>query len=792
MGTTLLGCSSAVLLWPGKAPPQSRQPPRVTALPSAAGPARVPQLELESFAPFAAEPRFQPVTDALELDQLARAAQLLAEVRAQQPATDSQSLALWNGRLWERAEQPERALPECEKALSLPGELTDYAELCVARVHVTLGLGKPALQLLSARQYGAATEPKRLLLLSRAAKLSGDVERALQSVGQAAPLLKDAKERAEAELLQAELLITRASASNTALPGARETDVELALTLLRRAFPNLQAKQRQVASELEQRGLSLLSPEKRAVLSVPTLEQNVQELNGLLEGREREEAERRAGALLQTLDESTRNSPLGCELQLIQAKALGALRRYGKAEDVLRVAREKCKADPERGPKIWFLSAKYAGSDGKSTQATNFYGEVEKLYPSDRLADDARFHAALTWLELGDVARFTEMVLSMPDAYPRGDMTREGLFRLALRRMEVGAWGEALHVLDRTLQLTGAEEKRGFDVLGRERFFKARALLALGQREPALAEFLDLVKTQPLSYYMLQSYTWLEREAPGQARAALQAAEEAARSAPFRIASPSELDRPGFHRMLELLRIGELDAALAELDVLGMAKTPAGPDLLWGIARLYERAGFSKFSADLAKRHLGEVSSMWPVNDWEKAWQLAFPRPYWDLVRKHCGEARVEPGLAYAIMREESAFDPEATSIADAYGLMQLIVPTAQKAAKGTNLRVSATSLKSPRVNIALGCRELAHLTGLFAENPLLAIPAYNAGPGRPQRWLRDRPAMDFDLWVELIPFQETRRYFKRVVSSRAAYTYLYERERSESALLLPQRLAAL
>jgi soluble lytic murein transglycosylase len=140
----------------------------------------------------------------------------------------------------------------------------------------------------------------------------------------------------------------------------------------------------------------------------------------------------------------------------------------------------------------------------------------------------------------------------------------------------------------------------------------------------------------------------------------------------------------------------------------------------------------------------------------------------------------------YAIMREESAFDPAAESPAQAYGLMQMIVPTAREYAKVAGLPWDPESLKRPAISIALGCRMLGDLTRKFDSNPLLAVPGYNAGPGRPRRWLRERPGLDFDVWVELIPFEETRRYTKRVLSSRAVYAFLSHPERASEALLLP------
>jgi len=141
-------------------------------------------------------------------------------------------------------------------------------------------------------------------------------------------------------------------------------------------------------------------------------------------------------------------------------------------------------------------------------------------------------------------------------------------------------------------------------------------------------------------------------------------------------------------------------------------------------------------------------------------------------------------------MREESAFDPNAVSPAKAFGLMQLIVPTARKVAKDVGLACDETLLARPDTNIALGCRFLADLRAKFPANPHLAVSAYNAGPGAPVRWVAARESDDFDLWVEQIPYEETRRYTKRVLASYAAYSFLYEREGLDAALRMPKVVA--
>jgi len=99
-------------------------------------------------------------------------------------------------------------------------------------------------------------------------------------------------------------------------------------------------------------------------------------------------------------------------------------------------------------------------------------------------------------------------------------------------------------------------------------------------------------------------------------------------------------------------------------------------------------------------------------------------------------------------------------------------------------------SLKRPSVNIPLGARVLGKYRDQLAQDPLLAIAAYNAGPGAAQRWRKDRPGLSFDLWIELIPYVETRRYIKRVLGSAAVYGVVYEEGAQGAVLALPQAVS--
>ena len=139
-------------------------------------------------------------------------------------------------------------------------------------------------------------------------------------------------------------------------------------------------------------------------------------------------------------------------------------------------------------------------------------------------------------------------------------------------------------------------------------------------------------------------------------------------------------------------------------------------------------------------------------------------------------------------MREESAFLPEEVSRSDARGLFQVIPATGAKMARGLGIRFKGDTLFDPASSARIGARYLAGLRGRFSTAPVLAIPGYNAGPGAPEAWLTDRPGWDFDLWVERIPYAETRGYTKRVIATLFAYEALYGSDLIETANL-PVRL---
>lgn len=539
---------------------------------------------------------------------------------------------------------------------------------------------------------------------------------------------------------------------------------------------------------LELRAIDLLPEKDRVAASQLSVEDQLVQVHGWVEARQFSQAIEGAERALAALPKPSQFAGLGCELGLERGRALAGNRAWSKAAQALADLVDRCKSEPiERRARMLYLAGSYHASDGRHMQAVRYYEMVEREAPHDRLADDARLKAAMSYFEQGVEARFTELLNRMPEDYPNGDMVQDGVFRLALRRMEKSDWSGAASVLDRAAALVGKRDSaRGTEFSGRERYFRARAWMMTGERERGLTELESIVRELPLSYYMLHAYSRLLEADPFRAKKARDEGIKASENTPFAIQARPEFELPGFLRARELLRLGEMDYGRREIDALDLARRGTAPQILWGVALFYAQAGAAKLSHDIARGLLTDWLQHWPSGDWAAAWQLAFPRPFLATVERESKKNEIPEYLTYAIMREESSFDAQAVSPADAYGLMQLIPSTAKLYGKPVGLPWTSTALKTPTINIALGCRALGDLSRTFNSNPLLAIPSYNAGPGASRRWVKDRPQFDFDLWVELIPYRETLRYTKRVLAARAAYAFLYHRETADPVMALP------
>jgi len=236
-----------------------------------------------------------------------------------------------------------------------------------------------------------------------------------------------------------------------------------------------------------------------------------------------------------------------------------------------------------------------------------------------------------------------------------------------------------------------------------------------------------------------------------------------------------------------MLRVEQLDAIqrAQELFVLKRwtearrewrtATADMGPSQLQAAAKLAERSGW----------HDRAIFTLARTGYWDDL-VLRFPLQHADLVKANADRQGIDIAWVFAVMRQESAFMRNARSHAGAMGLMQLMPATAREVAKNV-LKTPPPRRKDlfePDTNIALGSAYLKQMKGELGDSAVLATAAYNAGPHRVTRWL-PKKTLPADIWIELVPFKETRGYLRRVL----AYTVIYEKRMGMQPTRLQERL---
>jgi soluble lytic murein transglycosylase len=145
-----------------------------------------------------------------------------------------------------------------------------------------------------------------------------------------------------------------------------------------------------------------------------------------------------------------------------------------------------------------------------------------------------------------------------------------------------------------------------------------------------------------------------------------------------------------------------------------------------------------------------------------------FPMPFDSQLQRNAKKNNIDVAWAYAIVRRESSFMPDAASHAGALGLMQVMPGTARYLAKQ---KVRKNTLFNPNRNVELGTQYMRYLMDKMDNNPILVTASYNAGWRRVKQWLPEKDNVPLDLWIETIPFKETRNYVKAVLAYQQIYS---------------------
>lgn len=525
---------------------------------------------------------------------------------------------------------------------------------------------------------------------------------------------------------------------------------------------------------------ALAAVDRLRELQTPTVSDRLAFADVALRNRHAARAEAEVRALLADLDGAEDPASEGrARLQL--GKALIATRQYTAARQELAAmpgnadVADRAEALLDRARCLWRLDridaclAEYdaildgdwpakvrstalweAGREAKDNrrweEAAIRLGEFQRLFPDDDYADDAAWHRGRALTELGRTDEAVAALDLLLARYPDSELGAEA-----------GYW------------LAGLRRSRG-------------------DRDGECAAYATLLRTQPDSYWAerarsrladepcppdsasvegedVDPFAWLAGQLSGvDAEVARRHAQELQGSERFRrarilaqtgLGADAEAELEGLRRALER------DSAA----LLGFAQNA----WLIGVPREAMRAVL------LVKARTGKpiLSGDLPA----AVARLLYPVDHLDAVLRWSREYGLDPWFVYAVMREESWFDPQAVSWAGAHGLLQIMPSTGRDLARRVGLAsFERTDLLRPEINIRLGTFYLSELLDDLDREPALALSAYNAGKGNALRWRKNVDGeFDVDRYVAGITYRETYGYVQRVTRTWAIYRRLYD-----------------
>ena len=414
------------------------------------------------------------------------------------------------------------------------------------------------------------------------------------------------------------------------------------------------------------------------------------------------------------------------------------------------------------------------------------YQAAQAIDPAHSYADDAMLREAEEWAVLNNDPKVREVLGALPTKFPDGDMRAEAMWRLGFRAWKNKKYDEAIGLWKNQIAVMPRDDN--YYAEGQAQYWLGRAYFAKRDRKAAVASWREAIMMYPAAYYAMQALNRVRETAPKDYAAIITEISKVPDgfdpNAPaFTFAPRVEWASEGFARAMELVRLGLGDTASAELGKLGLAapknKTrvddPEQIEKLWAMAYLFNRAGNYATSHWPTRWHILAYRRSWPVGANRARWLIAYPRAFWPLLLSNATTNGVPPAMQIAIVREESAFDPQLESYANAVGLTQMIFPTAKRFAQGTGIDVTRDTLRDPDKNVIIGSRFLGFLFKYWDNYTLLVPPSYNAGEGGVKRMLKVRGTWDSDEFIEGIVDDQARNYSKRVLGTFFTYSWLYD-----------------
>jgi len=425
--------------------------------------------------------------------------------------------------------------------------------------------------------------------------------------------------------------------------------------------------------------------------------------------------------------------------------ALFRLRRY--ADAAAQFDKVRAPSNVAAGAQYQKARAQIALGNTAAGRAT--LRSITTAFPTDTSAASALLLLADLATDENRDQDARQTLLSLLKRFPRGRQATSARFRSGIIAFIQNDRRTAAAQLDSLV----ARDSNSVEALAAE-YWAGRAYSALGDKTRATSRWRSIIASDPLSYYAVLAAKRLDTTLV------------AADRSPPNYARVPAVDS-ALTRVIELKDVGMDVEAGFENDRL-FRDALANPTKLVATAHALAGTDQASRSISMGRRALDEIGHS-PEN-----YRLYFPVLERETLISSSKQNGLDPVLVAALIRQESNFNPQATSPAGARGLMQLMPDVGKGLAASQGISPwDADMLYQPATNIKLGT---AHLRGLVRKYPevVKVLAAYNAGEARVEKWSTKTGANDAELFTERIPFVETRDYVRIILRNRAYYQALY------------------
>jgi len=422
-----------------------------------------------------------------------------------------------------------------------------------------------------------------------------------------------------------------------------------------------------------------------------------------------------------------------------------------------------------------FYVAAIHEANGDQASAALGYVAVIGRDPTDSLAAESAMRLAEFALNDGDQLAAEEYWRRVMVDHPNHERAAEAARRWASLAVSRGQWSEASQRYGEAADL-GAEH---WGREARQEFLYWAALMSreAGDEEVAVERASAVVEINAIDYYGLRAAELLAQDAPPVLE--ITAAEWLMRLTGE--SNPAETDLVALQEWQAArdLRLGGFDDAADRMLAALVDTLSNNPWALVDAAERLAALGEYRASAGAAS----QVMSLFGLN-WTEAppelLRLAYPRPWPEVMALHTPSEGVDPLLLWSLIRRESFYDADAEGLAGEVGLTQVIPLTGSDIAAGLGIEYAHSDLARPELAIRFGAWYLARQLEGFSNEPIMALAAYNAGPGNAARWEAEAGIAGPDGFLAALDFQSTRMYVQYVIESLAVYRALERAERSQ------------